>query len=140
MDCRFKDQTLGVHEQVTLSSLDLLASVVSALVPSHAGALDRLAVHHASARLGIALLAHPQSTAQSGVYLFPGAVYAPSPEVVVDGLPRREVVGKQAPGAPATHDDVEDGLEDLARGVEPGSSWGFGDRDVGLYVGPLGIG
>jgi hypothetical protein len=35
---------------------------------------------------------------------------------------------------------VEDGVEDLAQGVKPGASRGFGGREVGLYVGPLGIG
>ena len=45
---------------------------------------------------------------------------------MVDGLPGREVVGKQAPGAAAA-DDVEDGVEDLAQGMYPGaagSRWG----------------
>ncbi len=46
---------------------------------------------------------------------------------------------KQAPLA-ATSRDVEDGVEDLAQGVQPGASWGFGGREVGLYVGPFGIG
>jgi hypothetical protein len=35
---------------------------------------------------------------------------------------------------------VEDGVEDLAQGVKPGASRGFGGREMGLYVGPLGIG
>jgi hypothetical protein len=58
---------------------------------------------------------------------------------MVDRLPRREVVGEQAPLAPAL-EHVEDGVEDLAQGVQPGASWGFGGREVGLYVGPFGIG
>src|SRR5215217_4590400 len=40
MDPRFQHQTLGVHEQMTLSALHLLASVVTALIASYAGALD----------------------------------------------------------------------------------------------------
>src|SRR5215217_3328487 len=58
---------------------------------------------------------------------------------MVDGLPGREVVRKQAPGAATTH-DVEDCVEDLAQEVQPGSSRSFGGREVGLYVGPFGIG
>jgi hypothetical protein len=48
-------------------------------------------------------------------------------------------VGQQAPGASTTR-DVEDGLEDLAQRVQPGASRGFGGGQMGLYVGPLGIG
>jgi hypothetical protein len=47
---------------------------------------------------------------------------------VVDGLPGREVVGKEAPSAAAAH-DVEESVEDLAQGVHPrasGSSLGAG--------------
>jgi hypothetical protein len=40
---------------VLLAALDLLASVEAALFPAHRGALDRLAVHHARAGLGISL-------------------------------------------------------------------------------------
>jgi hypothetical protein len=58
---------------------------------------------------------------------------------VVDGLPRWEVVGQQAPGASGTH-DVEDGVEDFAECVEPRSSTGLGGGQVGLDAGPLGIG
>ena len=36
-----------------LSALDLLGSVVTALLSSHAGRLDRLAVHYPRARLGV---------------------------------------------------------------------------------------
>ena len=99
-----------------LKALDLLGSVVTALFSSHACALYRLAIHHACARLGIALVAHPHTTAQGGVYLFRGTVYPPGREVVVHRLPEREVVRQELPGAPATH-GVEDGLEDLAWGV-----------------------
>ena len=35
---------------------------------------------------------------------------------------------------------VEDGVEDLAQGVKPGASRGFGGREVELSVVPLGIG
>jgi hypothetical protein len=44
--------------------------------------------------------------------LLPGAVYAPGSEVVVNGLPGREVPRKQAPDA-ATLEDIEDGIENL---------------------------
>jgi hypothetical protein len=49
-------------------------------------------------------------------------------------------MGQHSPG-PSTTRDVEDGLEDhLAQGVQPGASRGIGGGQMGLYVGPLGIG
>ena len=50
-----------------------------------------------------------------------------------------EETGEQAPLAPALK-HVEDGVEDLAQGVQPGAAMGFGRREVGLYVRPFGIG
>lgn len=49
-------------------------------------------------------------------------------------------MGQQSPGASTTRDDVEDGIEDLAQGVQPGAPGGFRYGQMGLYVGPLGIG
>jgi hypothetical protein len=87
----------------------------------------------------IPLQADPKALAQGDVDPLPGAVDAPGPEVMVDGLPGRELVREQAPGT-ATTRDVKDCLEDLAQGVQPGSSRGFGGREVGLHVRPFGIG
>jgi hypothetical protein len=58
---------------------------------------------------------------------------------VVDGLPGREVVGKEAPSAAAAH-DVEESVEDLAQGVHPRASGSSGGGKMGLYAGPLGVG
>jgi hypothetical protein len=90
----FEHEAFCVYQDVSLAALDLLAPVVTTLIASHAGALDRLGIHHTGARLGISLLAHPQTLAQGGVDPLPGAVDTPHPQVMVDGLPRREVVGK----------------------------------------------
>ncbi len=46
---------------------------------------------------------------------------------------------EQAPGAAPTH-DVEDGIEDLAQGVDPRASGGSRGGEMGLDQGPLGIG
>src|SRR3954466_9960911 len=93
-------ESFGVYEQVALSAFHLLSTVVASLLPAHACGLDRLAVHHPGARFGISVLAHPHTLAQGGVDPLPGAVLTPHPQVMVDGLPRREVVGEQAPLAP----------------------------------------
>jgi hypothetical protein len=74
MNLGFQEQTLRVYQDVALSSFDLLAAVVTALIASYVGALDRLAIHYASTGLGISVHAHPQTLAQSGVHPFPSAV------------------------------------------------------------------
>lgn len=71
--------------------------------------------------------------------LLPGAVDAPSSEVVVNGLPGREVPRKQAPSA-ATLEDIEDGVENLTGVVDLRATDGFGSRQVWLEVGPFSIG
>src|ERR671917_652037 len=103
---------------MALSSLDLLASLVTS-VSSHTGSLYRLRIHYARARLRISFEAYSQTMAQSSVYPLPGTVDAPSSEVMVDGLPRRELMRQQAPGTATAH-HVEDGIEDLAQGVGSG--------------------
>lgn len=78
----------------------------------------------------------------AGVDAFPDAVVPPGPEVPVDGLPGREVVGEQPPGRPAA-EVVEDGVEDLAeRGRRPAALGGSGlrFREEGFEGLPLGVG
>ena len=67
------------------------------------------------------------------------AVHAPLPEVMVDGRPSGEVVREQAPLAAAPQ-EVEDGVEDLARAMDPRSPMSLGSGQVRLDVIPLGIG
>jgi hypothetical protein len=55
------------------------------------------------------------------------------------GLPGREVVGQKPPGT-ATTDDVEDSVKDLARRMKPRPAGGFGDREMGFYTSPFGVG
>jgi hypothetical protein len=57
----------------------------------------------------------------------PGAVLAPAPEVLVDNLPRRQVMGHQTPRTAATH-DVENAVEDFPLGVCLGPAPRFGFR------------
>ena len=69
----------------------------------------------------------------------PRSVQTPESEVVVDGLPRWEVVGQQSPGAAAPQ-DVEDGVEDLAQAMEARTPVGSGSGKMGLQAAPLGVG
>ena len=56
----------------------------------------------------------------------------------MDGLPRWKVVGKEAPGTTALS-DVEDGVEDLTKAVEAGTSVGIGSRKVELQAAQFGV-
>ncbi len=58
---------------------------------------------------------------------------------MVDGLPRREVVRQQPPGAAAA-DDVEDGVQDFAGGVHPGTPGSSREGHEWFEEGPLGVG
>src|SRR5215203_3201235 len=98
---------------MTFSPLYLLSSVVASL-SSYPGSLHRLRIHYASAGLRIPLEACSQTMAQGIMQPLPGTIDAPNPEVMMDGLPRRELVWQQTPST-ATTDDVEDGVKDLSR-------------------------
>src|SRR5215210_8733865 len=73
------------------------------------------------------------------MYPLPRSVQTPESEVVVDGLPRWEVVGQESPGAAAT-EHVEDGVEDLTQIMEARTSVGFRSGEVGFQAAPFGIG
>src|SRR5215210_3232590 len=109
MDLGLEHETLGVHQDVALSALHLLAAIVAALFPANRGALHRLGVHHPRAGLGVPFQADPEALADGPVDVLPGTVYAPFSEVPVNGGPPGEVVGQQAPLAAAL-EDVEDGV------------------------------
>ena len=68
---------------MSLSALHLLATVVPSLLLSHAGALHRLAIDDAGARLRISTHKDPHPLAQGRVQSFPATVDAPGPEVMV---------------------------------------------------------
>jgi hypothetical protein len=61
----------------------------------------------------------------------PPPIQAPETEVVVESLPRWEVVGKQSPRTAAL-ENVEDGIEDLAQAMETRTPDGFGSGKMGL--------
>jgi hypothetical protein len=58
---------------------------------------------------------------------------------VIGGLPGRELVRQQSPGATASN-DVEDGVQDLARQMKPGSPDTPGRRQERLQTSELSVG
>jgi hypothetical protein len=95
MDPRLEHQAFRIHQQMALfSPFHLLSGVEAALVPSHSRGLRRLGVHDPGAGVLVPAKPPPQPLAQLGVQALPRSVDAPSPEPVLDGLPRREVSGQ----------------------------------------------
>jgi hypothetical protein len=127
----FEHEAFGVHEQVALlrpfsPSSHLLNSLfVASLLPAYAGRLDRLDIYHAGAwDLGSCAPAHACARWRG---CSPRCrPYATSSGNGGRSFRGREVVGQHSPGASTTRDDVEDGACDLAQGVQPGASRGFG--------------
>jgi hypothetical protein len=77
MDLSVKHQPLPVCQQVTHSTLDLLAAVVAAFFPAHPGHFDQLAVDYAcTGTRGFTPSLHTPIRA-GGVRPLPGAVDAP---------------------------------------------------------------
>ena len=58
MNLGLEDEALGVHQQVTLTALDLFTSVITPIFSAYPAGLHRLGVHYARARLRISLQAH----------------------------------------------------------------------------------
>jgi hypothetical protein len=57
-----------------------------------------LTIDHASTGLAVFTSGDPHIAPKQVMHPLPGAVLAPEPKVVVDDLPRREVMRQQAPG------------------------------------------
>jgi hypothetical protein len=73
------------------------------------------------------------------VDLLPQPLLPPAAEVVVDGLPGRQVVGQQPPGT-AGPQPVGHGVDQLAAVMEGWAAAGLGRRDERGQELPLGIG
>src|SRR5829696_6341881 len=84
-------------------------------------------------------LANAFLDAEGGVDLFPQPLLSPAAEVVVDGLPRWQVMGQQPPGA-AGPEPVGHGVDQLAAVMEGRAAARLGRRDERGEQLPLGIG
>ena len=116
MNLYSEDQAFRIHEKVSLAAADLLASVVPSLFAAYSARLGRLRIDYPSARLGVSTQSRSQALAQRRVEPLEGAIDAPLPEPMVDGLPRREVAGQKPPGASAFEQVVEDAFK-ILRGL-----------------------
>ena len=80
----------------------------------------------------------PQLGAQDCIDVFKGAIFSPLTEVVVDALPRRQVVRQHSPSATTTQ-DIKDGIQNFAHIVFARSAPVVG-REKRLENLPLSIG
>src|SRR5215208_4615353 len=129
-------QAFRVHQDVALPAPHLLAAVKAPLLSADAGSLHRLAVHDSSTGLRVSPELRPQAFTHRAVQPLPGAIQTPGSKVVEHRLPGRELARKHAPLA-AGFQDVEDGIKDFARTVQPRTSTPFLGREVRLEQSPL---
>ena len=112
---------------MALTPFDILVGVVTAWVGRFFDALDTLGIDYGRRRLGILARPLPLGRMQGFEDEGPQPAQSESPEMVVNGRPRRKVMG-QKPPMTATFQDVEDGVENIAQGVGAWSSLGFWGR------------
>jgi hypothetical protein len=79
---------------------------------------------------------HPHIATEQIMNQLPGTVLPPAPEVLVDNLPRRKVMGQQPPGT-ATPEDIEDRVQNFALGIFLRSAAWFGSGDQMLNQRPF---
>src|SRR5215204_3065493 len=85
---------------MALPAANLFSAVVTSRFSAHPSSLCGLRVDYPSTRLGVSSEAGSQALVDCLVHPFPGAVEAPSSEVVVDSLPgRSKSQGKAAIGS-----------------------------------------
>src|SRR4028118_1072658 len=108
---------------MALPAADLFSIVVTSIFSTYPSCFDLLRVYDACTRLGIPSQADPQTFSDRPVDPLPATVYAPFSEVMKDRFPRWEVVRQQAPGTTAPQ-DVEDGVKNLTRAMDPWAAGG----------------
>jgi hypothetical protein len=114
----FQHKSLCIYEQMSLSATDLLATVKAALSSTNTCCFHRLRVNDTSTGLRVTAQSDAQFLTYDLVNALPGAIDPPQAIVMIDSLPRRQVMRKQSPSAAAA-DDVKGRIEDLAPSVFP---------------------
>src|SRR5215831_19989204 len=105
-------QSQRIHEQVTLAPAQFLGPIIATHASLFTGA-HRLAVQHRSAGLALSSSRLPHPLAHRVMHLRPDSLPAPRPRVMIDRMPRRQIVGQQFPCAAAAN-CVTDPIHDLA--------------------------
>jgi hypothetical protein len=98
---------------MSLAPLDVLVGVVATRVGRFFDALDTLGVHDGRRRLGILAYSLPLGCVHDFEDEGPQLLQSESSEMIVNGRPRRKVMGQKLPMT-ATFQDVEDGVKNIA--------------------------
>src|SRR4051812_16658150 len=97
---------------MTFTPINLLCSI-EAMETASTSHLVRLAVNDTRAWSQLSSFACSEYFSQPGMECLPNRVLHPSPKVAVNGLPRRELMRKQAPGT-ASSNNIEDAVKHFA--------------------------
>ena len=106
-----QQQPHGIYNDVSLSTVDLLASVI-ATRPPFFRRLNRLAVYDGRARCWVAAFGLPNFGPQRLMDSFPCTILSPFPKIPPHGAPRREVMRHGSPRAPVAQ-NVHNAVDDL---------------------------
>src|SRR5262249_45316185 len=136
-----EDQTQHIDEQMTFPARDLLSSIIATRA-AHLGGLDRLAIDDRCSRFRVAPGALPNSATQCIIDPLPCAILLPCGKIVIDQLPRWEVMGQHSPLATAP-EYVENGVDDFPSRVLDRlrsrlGGWNQWLQDLPLLVGQVG--
>ena len=107
-----------INGQMHLRALPLLVPIVARPGSAFGCGLHRPGIKDRRRGLRVAPSQLPQQQAQVVHHLFEDPGLEPALGLLVDGVPRRQVVGHKAPLAAAAH-DVAQTIEDLPQGVIP---------------------
>lgn len=113
VDDHQQQQAQCVYNDMSFATNDLLMHINAARLAAFTG-FDTLAIADGGRRLRLATFTDPHGAHQFGVDFLPSAIAAPGSVVTINRLPRRQVVGQQAPST-TTANNIEEGIEDLAQ-------------------------
>ena len=100
-DVNRERETQGVHQEVALAPFDIFVSVIAAWVGRFFDGLDALGIHNGRRRLGILAYPLPLRRTQRFEDKEPQSAQSEPSEVIVNGRPRRKVMGQEPPMAAA---------------------------------------
>src|SRR5688572_14582434 len=115
VDLGLQQSALGIDQHLPLPARDLLATVIAAWTASLSG-LDRLAVDDRCSWLRLAPLGDAMTLTQDLVDPFPSPLSAPLAQMIVNVLPRRQIVRHHAPRNTAAQ-NIEAAIDDPPQSV-----------------------
>ena len=132
-----EQQSQGVHQQETLATLGFLGGIVADFPAVGAGA-HGLTGEAGGGGLRVLASGLPHFGAEAVIEPGQQTRAGPLAEMVIDGLPRREVFGEEPPLGTGL-DQIKDGVEDVTQGGARATAFFGGGQEAAKQV-PLGVG